>query len=148
MDPATASIIAAIISAVASVAVALITTRARIGVPSRPQHDPVAIPATPPRSVQIFRALGWSLVGFLYLMGVFFIFGNFLVHGPGIEFMIPEIDWTVLLAIMFGVFCILSGYWASKRLRRRGQLPQSKLRHDRFFDFRRQPNMNWKCDVP
>jgi len=87
-------------------------------------------------------------VGFLYLMGVFFIFGNFLVHGPGIEFMIPEIDWTVLLAIMFGVFCILSGYWAIKRLRRRGQLPQSKLRHDRFFDFRRQPNMNWKCDVP
>ena len=125
MDLGTASIIVAIISAVASVAVALITTRARIGVPSRPQHDPVAIPATPPRSVQILRALGWSLVGFLYLMGVFFIFGNFVVHGPGIEFMNPKIDWTVLLAIMFGVFCILSGYWASKRLRRRGQSPQS-----------------------
>src|ERR1044071_5098033 len=81
MDPATASIIAAVISAVASIAVAIITTRDRIG-PSRSAGaaattDGPAIPYGPARKPGIprkaFRAVGWVLVVFLYIMGTAFL---------------------------------------------------------------------------
>jgi hypothetical protein len=68
VDSGVASIIAAIITAIASVAVALITMRTRIDRPSVPlKSSPTQIKNAP--VVRSFRALGWSFVGFLYFLG-------------------------------------------------------------------------------
>jgi hypothetical protein len=71
MDSGTATVIAAAIGALASIAVAFITTRAKIGAPTSPSAD-----SPTPESVQhkrnikrtAFRVAGWVLVVFLYLV--------------------------------------------------------------------------------
>jgi ABC-type multidrug transport system fused ATPase/permease subunit len=120
MDPATASIIAAIISAAASVAVAVITTRARIG-PSPTVDSPAS--ASPAQSAQrhsfrTFRAVGWVLVGFLYLVAAAMILTGFAGYYSVHQGLSPAGDLKLATGILlFGVIFAAIGFWAQKRLR-------------------------------
>jgi hypothetical protein len=130
MDPATASIITTIIGAVASIAVAWITTRARIGAPPSaapaPSDPGSSIPApvsAKATSVRIFRAIGWALVGLLYLMGISIVsfMGIASIHDwYYASYPQPEdLPLGVVIALL-GVVFILIGYWAQRRLMRGG----------------------------
>jgi hypothetical protein len=130
MDPATASIIAAIISAVASVAVAWITTRDRIGTlpapsPQRPRTagPSIPVPAEQPASVRTFRAIGWGLVSLLYLMGISIVsFAGLASIHDWYYASYPQPADAPFVGIipLLGMVFILIGYWAQRRLMRRG----------------------------
>jgi hypothetical protein len=125
MDSATATVIAAAISALASIAVAFITTRARIGVPALPLGDGPIIPESVPhgRSVKrtAFRTVGWVLVGLLYLMAAGLLYLGF-VDGPRwLYYVEPHTaaDITsISLTCIAGVFFVVIAFWAQRRLQR------------------------------
>jgi hypothetical protein len=75
MDALTASIIVALISAIASIVAALITARGRIGVlPAitlRDSSNALHAWIDLPESAKKFRVLGWILVVLLYLLPFF-----------------------------------------------------------------------------
>jgi hypothetical protein len=75
MDALTASIIVALIGAISSIVIALITARARIGVlPAiavRDSSNPSHVPINLPESAKKFRVLGWMLVLMFYLTATF-----------------------------------------------------------------------------
>jgi hypothetical protein len=146
MDTGIAAIIASIVTAAASIAVALITTRARIDVvPEKPVQstppnaDPpdryapyIPIPIEPPRpvdakrsSVQIYRAIGWFLVGVLYFTASFFL----IVAIYAICYAILNGEFAANFA-MASVLTLISlcpyfiARWARKRLKR-STSPQS-----------------------
>jgi hypothetical protein len=130
MDAAIASIIVTIISAGASIAVALITTRARIGVPQAPAagDPPISVPVAAKRllAVKRFRKLGWGLVALLYLMGAYFIFnaalGFWVLIQEGWKTTRYGVFGTSMLMLGFslaGPFFVWIGYWAKGRLKRR-----------------------------
>jgi ABC-type multidrug transport system fused ATPase/permease subunit len=117
MDPATASIIAAIISAAASVAVAVITTRARIG-PSPTVDSPASASPAQRHSFRTFRAVGWVLVGFLYLVAAAMILTGFAGYYSVHQGLSPAGDLKLATGILlFGVIFAAIGFWAQKRLR-------------------------------
>jgi len=125
MDAPTASIIAAMISAVASVAVALITTRARINSPPtvRDPSMPAPTQAEQPAAVQRFRVIGWALAGFLYLMGtVVMALGCYGLWWESIREgslkRLPDLG-VAAAFVVAGALFVYIGYWAQKRLRRR-----------------------------
>src|SRR5258708_96826 len=72
MDAATGSVIAAIVCAVTSIAVAMITILTRIGKPSSshafPATPSTSIPAPDRSSFGKSRVIGWILVVIIYLM--------------------------------------------------------------------------------
>jgi hypothetical protein len=132
-----ATVIGAVIGATASVAAALITTRARIatpttnavldktkpnkgGNPQTKQAPPEKEASVPVRySTHIIRNIRWVLVAALYLMSVYFLglFGLFLVLKTP---MMPLDSYllgygSLVGAALFG----LIGMWAQMRLRRR-----------------------------
>jgi hypothetical protein len=122
MDAATANIIAALIAAIASIAVAFITTRARIG--HRQLHSPTEIR----KSIKMFRALGWALVALLYLIAL-----DFLVFGIRdiwvfIEWHQLENIWLPGLFVMASIVLFFIGFLAQDRLRHHAPIsppPQS-----------------------
>jgi uncharacterized membrane protein len=137
MDAGTASIIAAIIAAVASNAVALITTIIRNDdrppMPSS-QADgddrrPVRTSAAATNAVRFLHVLGWFLVVFLYLFGALLMAFAFAVRNdPSLaapvavrlapfskDTVIGVID-TLLIALILGELCIVVALWGTKRL--------------------------------
>jgi hypothetical protein len=125
MDPATASIIAAVVSAIASIAVALITTRTRINIPvspARPTGDILdkefADAQTKPiGSVKIFRWLGWCLVVFLYFMGSALILFSVSFFFDPIRYGVEGMSAILAGLLSLSAFCFMVGFWASRRLR-------------------------------
>ena len=125
MDQATASIIASLIGALASVAVAWITTHARtgetkpasetiIGAPEKPPYQPfregakISSYAGSPR----LRVIGLILVGFLYLLGFLFVcLGVFLL------FYDHDFVGDISICVAPGLAFMSVAYWARRRLR-------------------------------
>ena len=112
MDPAIASLIAAIIGMLG--AFALITTRA--AVPTPPVADARPMPA--PRR---FRAAAWGFVVFLYALAAGCAFAGYVEYDLlGLErashvltwrsYFITAVFWTVSIA------CSGVGFWAQRRL--------------------------------
>jgi hypothetical protein len=101
MDPAIASIIATVIGAAASVAVGWIV-RARIS--TGPEQ---------PTSAGMLQAVGWCLVGLLYLVGgvILLLIGYFLFWG-----LPPALD-RIIISGLVGVMFLFIGHWAQRRLR-------------------------------
>jgi len=116
MDAGTASIGAAIISAVASIAVAWITTRSRI---ERPSPTPLTAAPNLRDSSSFFRGFGWTLTVCLYAGSFCFA----LLGGLGLGITIRNGDLTNLPPVT--VFFVCAGFlsfvatWALKRLKRR-----------------------------
>ena len=102
MDAAIASTIATIVGAAASVAVGWII-RTRISVVSEQ-----------PTSAGMFRAVGWSLVGLLYLVGavILFVIGYFSFFRG-----LPPESNRIIISGLVGVMFLLIGHWAQRRLR-------------------------------
>ena len=111
MDPAIASIIAAIIGMLGAV---LITTRA--AVPTRPVANAPPMPA--PRR---FRAAAWGFVAFLYALAAGFAFAGYVEYDllelkrashvfSWSSYFIIVVFWTVSIA------CSGVGLWAHRRL--------------------------------
>jgi hypothetical protein len=135
MDALIASIIVALISAVAFVVVALITARARIGVlPARAVRDssnPSHVQIDLSESAKKFRVLGWVLVVLLYLVAIFCLLQGLsdlriVLHWEQWEAyfgsILPDRGEIVLYSrfwIAAGVTLIFIGYWAQRRLGRR-----------------------------
>lgn len=135
MDALIAGIIVALISAVAFIAVALVTARARIGVlPARAVPDssnPSHVQSDLSESAKKFRVLGWVLVVLFYLVATFCLLQGFndlriALHWEQWEAYFGSIfpDRTEIVLyfrfwIAAGVTLIFIGYWAQRRLRRR-----------------------------
>ena len=142
MDALIAGIIVALISAVAFIAVALITARARIGVlpakavrdSSNPPHDssnPSHVQSDLSESAKQFRVLGWVLVVILYLVATFCLLQGLndlriVFHWEQWEAyfgsIFPDRAEIVLYFrfwIAAGIALIFIAYWAQRRLRRR-----------------------------
>jgi hypothetical protein len=140
MDALTASIIVAVIAAIAAVAVALLTARARIGaLPAKAAGHSSSLSdgsAGLSESAKKFRVLGWLLVVVLYLAASFCvlqglnalhvahhwdrweaIFGSELADRA-------ELGLYFRFWIAIGVALILTGYWAQRRLRCRSAQQQ------------------------
>jgi hypothetical protein len=116
MDTPTATIIAAFLSSGASIAVAWITTRNRIGVPQTSSEPRVESTATQSTSVGIFRTLGWVLVGYLYFMSAIcfgVVIESLFIHEE------PYQSYSTGYAFLFGAPMFFIARWAHKRLRRR-----------------------------
>lgn len=137
MDALTASIIVAVIGAIAFIVIALVTARARIGVlpamAARDSSNPSHVPVDLPESAKQFRVLGWFLVLLFYLAAVFCLlqgvndlrvihhwdvweayFGSQLSDRA--EIALYSRFWTAV-----GIALIFIGYWAQRRLRRRSK---------------------------
>ena len=101
MDSTIVSIIATIIGAAASVAVGWII-RARISAGA--EH---------PTSAGILRAVGWSLVGLLYLLGgiILLLIGYLCFLG-----LPPELG-RIIISGLVGMMFLFIGHWAQRRLR-------------------------------
>ena len=119
MDPATATVLAALIGGLGSIAVAFITTRARIGAPAAPlplDDSPTHENVPHKRSVKraVFRGIGWTLVGFLYLVAaMFLLFGGTEMT----QINIGTSDRAVFSVIcIFGLCCFAIAFWAQRRL--------------------------------
>jgi hypothetical protein len=119
MDQTIATVIVAVIGAGASIAVALITTRAKIG-PSPPEtrdekprstYADSSKGAAKRASTRIFRAFGWILVIVLYIMGGFMVFGTGIaaIQGASIGQMLPGIVTAAAL--------LVAAVWGDRRLR-------------------------------
>lgn len=132
MDANDAIVIAAIVSGVASIAVALITSRPRIyvtpvvrdgAIPSSPNTIPTTANPSGARSsasVRIFRAIGWLLVAFLYAAALFF--AVIALHASSDD-KAPSGLPTLLGFFALTVFFISSA--AARRLKRSKPSPQS-----------------------
>jgi len=135
MDALIASIIVALMSAVAFIVVALITARARIGVlPARAIRDssnPSHVEIDLSESAKKFRVLGWVLVVILYLVATFCLLQGLndlriVFHWEQWEAyfgsIFPDRAEIVLYFrfwIAAGIALIFIAYWAQRRLRRR-----------------------------
>ncbi|HTE78732.1 MAG TPA: hypothetical protein VK653_18620 [Xanthobacteraceae bacterium] len=135
MDALIASIIVALMSAVAFIVVALITARARIGVlPARAIRDssnPSHVEIDLSESAKKFRVLGWVLVVILYLVATFCLLQGLndlriVFHWEQGEAyfgsIFPDRAEIVLYFrfwIAAGIALIFIAYWAQRRLRRR-----------------------------
>ena len=135
MDALIASIIVALMSAVAFIVVALITARARIGVlPARAIRDssnPSHVQIDLSESAKKFRVLGWVLVVILYLVATFCLLQGLndlriVLHWEQWEAyfgsIFPDRAEIVLYFRFWIAACIaliFPGYWAQRRLRRR-----------------------------
>jgi putative flippase GtrA len=102
MDAGTATVIAAVVGAGASIAVALITTRSH----TTPHVVP---PAGHP--FQISRMIKWGLVSLIYLIGAFFFFGAFWSL-----FQADRDTSDVLMQFLIGILGFVLGYWAQRRI--------------------------------
>jgi hypothetical protein len=101
MDPIFASTIATIIGAAASVAVGWII-RARIS--AGPEQ---------PTSAGMLRAVGWTLVGLLYLVGgVILLLIGYLLSFSSLPLELGRIIISGLVGVMF----LFIGNWARRRL--------------------------------
>jgi hypothetical protein len=130
MDQPTATVIAALVGAVASIAVAWLTTRGRSGVPqTSPEHSIETVPHraearsndyahTPIQAerspyVQIARGVAWVFIGFLYLLSLFFAFGSIVTRTQALTD--PYDYWPkVVVSLLFLTIAVLG----HKRLRR------------------------------
>jgi hypothetical protein len=135
MDAFAASIVVALISAIAFIAIAFITARGRIGVlpaiAARDSSSPSRAPIDLPESAKQFRVLGWFLTLLLYLAAAFCLlqgvndlrvvhhwdlweaaFGSLLADRA-------EISLYSRFWIALAIALIIVGYWAQRRLRRR-----------------------------
>jgi hypothetical protein len=135
MNTLTASVIVALIGAIAFVVVAVITARTRIGrlptiaVPASSNPLPVAIDLS--ESAKKFRVFGWMLVLLLCLTGIFCVLQGFgdlriffhwdqwkAVFGSGLDAR-AEIALYSRFWIATGIVLIFIALWAQWRLRRR-----------------------------
>ena len=135
MDALTASIIVAVIAAIAAVAVALLTARARIGaLPAKAAGHSSSLSdgaAGLSESAKTFRVLSWLVVVVLYLAASFCVLQGFNAlhvahHWDRWEAIFgseladrAELGLYFRFWIAIGVALILIGYWAQRRLRRR-----------------------------
>jgi hypothetical protein len=142
MDAGTASVIAAVISAVASIFVAVITTRVgkNASISVAPLIPSSSIPSAQPHHAEVLRRIGWGLIVFLYAFGIFLIgatihfrndpfrFGPQTIPINTLGVKIPLEDSIVictagidiiLLSLISGEFCICVAFWATRRLLRR-----------------------------
>ena len=135
MNMLTASVIVALIGAIAFVVVAVITARTRIGrlpavaVPASSDPLPVAIDLS--ESAKKFRVFGWMLVLLLCLTGIFCVlqgFGDLRIffHWDQWEAVFgSQVDARAEIAlysrfwIAMGIVLIFIALWAQWRLRRR-----------------------------
>ena len=135
MDTLTASLIVALVGAIAFVVVAVITTRARIGrLPAIAAPDLASPPHSAidlPESARHFRVLGWMLVLVFYLAAVFCLLQGFgdwriffhwdqwaAVFGGELSDR-AEIALYSKFWMATGIVLILVALWAQWRLRRR-----------------------------
>jgi hypothetical protein len=135
MDTLTAGGIVVLVSAIASLVVAWITARARIGtLPAKTAGHSSSLsdgPVDLPESAGQFRVLGWFLVLLLYLTAVFCVLQGLndlrvfrhwdqwqAVFGSQLADQ-AEIALYVRFWLATGIALILIGYWAQRRLRRR-----------------------------
>jgi hypothetical protein len=126
MDPGRATVIAAAIGAVASVAVAFVTTRARISDRPKPLTDGSIIDGEAQRQQKVERGKSrksaWALVGLLYLMAAVLLYFG-LIDGPMYLYNVPhprtteDITEVSVTAIAGGFFAIIA-FWAQRRLQR------------------------------
>jgi hypothetical protein len=137
MNALIASVLVAFVSAVASIIVALITARSRIGVlPAKSVRDsssPSDIQLDFKESEAISRVWGWLVVLSLYLVAVFCLlqglndvrisrhwdqwataFGSLIAERA-------EIDLYAKFWLTTAVALIIIGYWGQRRLRRRSR---------------------------
>ena len=139
MNALTASLVVALIGAIAFFVVAAITTRARIGrLPalaapdsSKPSPKPLPVAIDLPESARHFRVLGWMLVLVLYLVAIFC-----LLQGIGdLRIFFHWEQWAAVFGSQLdarteialysrfwmatGLVLILVALWAQWRLRRR-----------------------------
>jgi hypothetical protein len=135
MDALTASIVVALIGAVAVIAVAFITARGRIGVlpamAARESSGPSRAPIDLPESAKQFRVIGWFLTLLLYLAAAFCLLQGVndlrVVHhwdlweaafGSQLDDR-AEIGLYSRFWMALAIALIIVGYWAQRRLRRR-----------------------------
>ena len=135
MNALTASLIVALIGAIAVVMVAMITARARIGrLPAiivRDAFNPSQVAIDLPEKARHFRVLGWMLVLLLYLAAIFC-----LLQGVGdLRIFFHWDQWAAVFGselsergeialysrfwIATGLVLIFIALWAQWRLRRR-----------------------------
>ena len=129
MDAATGSIIAAIICAVTSIAVAMITTLTRIAKPSSshafPTTPSTSIPAPDRSSFRKFRVAGWILLVIIYLMTAITVsFGVLLLALSPTSAATPP----GLFFCAVGVLLATVGIWSQRRLRRASKWYALKVR--------------------
>ena len=136
MDALTAGLIVALIGAAAFIVAAVITARARIGrspaIAGQPAVDPSPVAIGLPESARHFRVFGWMLVLLLYLAAVFCLLQSvgdlriFFHWDQWAAVFGSEVDARAEIALYSrfwaatGVVLILIGFWAQRRLRRRG----------------------------
>jgi hypothetical protein len=136
MDALTASLVVAVVSAIAAIAVAFMTARDRIGVlpaiAARDPSNPSRVPVDLPESAKKFRVLGWFLALLLYLAAVFCLLQGLnalrIVHHWDLweAAFGSQLDDRTEIALYFrfwmalGIALIVIAYWAQRRLRRRG----------------------------
>ena len=127
MDQATASVVASLIGAVASVAVAWITAHKRTG-GTKPVSEAIIVtpqkPTSPPSVKEektstfagssSLRIIGLILVGFLYSLGFIFVCLGALLLSRDHDF-VGDISVFVAPGLAF----MSVAYWAQRRLRRR-----------------------------
>ena len=135
MNALTASLIVALVSAIALIAAAFVTARGRIGVlPPKATQAPsdASRPATDvPESATQFRGMGWVLVVLLYLVAVFCVMQGLSAlrivrhwqqwqayFGSGLSDR-AEIALYAKFWIATAIALCLIGFWAQRRLRRR-----------------------------
>src|ERR1700746_415107 len=132
MNALTASLIVALIGAIAVVMVAMITARARIGrLPAiivRDAFNPSQVAIDLPEKARHFRVLGWMLVLLLYLAAIFCLlqgFGDLRIffHWEQWEaFFGSRLDERAEIALYsrfwmaIGIVLIFIGLWAQWRL--------------------------------
>ena len=135
MDALTASLIVALIGAIAFVVVAVITSRARIGrlpaIAAPDSSSPAQVAIGLSEKARHFRVLGWMLVVLLYLAAIFC-----LLQGVGdLRIFFHWDQWAAVFGselsarteialysrfwMATGIVLILIALWAQWRLRRR-----------------------------
>jgi pheromone shutdown protein TraB len=135
MNAWTASSIVALIGAIAFAAVAVITARARIGLPPaitvRDSSNPIDVPIGLTESAKKFRVLGWMLVLLLYLAAIFCLLQGlnvlriFFNWEQWEAYFGTQLSDRAEIALYSGFWMAISvvlifiGFWAQGRLRRR-----------------------------
>jgi len=135
MNALTASLIVALIAATAFIAVAIITSRARIGrlpaIPAPDSSNTSQVAIGLPEKARHFRVVGWMLVLLLYLAAIFCLLQGFgdlriffhwdqwaAVFGSELSAR-PEIALYSRFWMATGIVLIFIALWAQWRLRRR-----------------------------
>jgi hypothetical protein len=125
MDPAIATIVAAVISAMASVAVAIITTSNRASdhpTPGPDPRQPIDSPPPPERrkrhiSRRVLRTIGWALVCLIYGMAAFtaiICFGatSAILNGQAT----PEAPSIAVVTLIAGFVFAAMAFWGQRRV--------------------------------